>query len=68
MHFSSPHETTRIAVLFVLIEGDRGCNSCGLLGQRKLQTILQHTDSKALKKSMQFSPIHDRTILNQQSL
>ncbi len=54
MHFSSPHETTRIAVLFVLrlfkATYKRGCNSCGLLGQRKLQTILQHTDSKATEK------------------
>ena len=54
MHFSSLHETMRIAVLFVLrlfkATYKRGCNSCGLLGQRKLQTILQHTDSKATEK------------------
>ena len=54
MHFSSLHETMRIAVLFVLrlfkATYKGGCNSCGLLGLRKLQTILQHTDSKATEK------------------
>lgn len=68
MHFSSLHETMRIAVLFVLrlFKATQlikeGAILVGFLDSENCRPSCNTLILRLLKKSMQFSPIHDRTI------